>query len=189
MNIPCRFSFVAVFAAKADQQGNLKYGAQLLIPKDSPDTPALLSQINAEVQKAIQRGVEKGKITAQLAKSSKFKSPVRDGDEYYAEEPKAEREACSGHFFLNSSNTNPVGVVDRFGRPITDQVDFYSGCYGLANVTFYAYNKNGNAGVGCGLQNVMKKRDGDHLDSRVDAATAFKDYVENPEEASNGDLE
>ena len=72
MNIPCRFSFVAVFAAKADQQGNLKYGAQLLIPKDSPDTPALLSQINAEVQKAIQRGVEKGKITAQLAKSNKF---------------------------------------------------------------------------------------------------------------------
>ena len=70
MNIPCRFSFVSVFSAKADQNGNLKYGAQLLIPKDGPDTPALLSQINAEVQKAIQRGNEKGKNTAQLAKSN-----------------------------------------------------------------------------------------------------------------------
>ncbi len=79
--------------------------------------------------------------------------------------------------------------MDRFGRPITDQADFYSGCFGLANVTFYAYNKNGNAGVGCGLQSIMKKRDGDHLDNRVDPLTAFKDYIESPEEASNGDLE
>ena len=189
MNIPCRFSFVAVFAAKADQNGNLKYGAQLLIPKDGPDTPALLGQINAEVQKAVKRGIEKGKITANLAKSSKFKSPLRDGDEYYAEEPKAEREACRGHYFLNASNKDPIGVVDRFGNPITDQTDFYSGCYGIAIVSLFAYNTQGNAGVGCGLQGVMKKRDGDRLDNRIDVASALKEYIDKPEDAANGDLE
>ena len=189
MNISCRFSFANVFVAKADQNGNLKFSSQLLIPKDAADTPAQLAAINAEVQKAIKKGIDKNKITAAMTKSARFKSPLRDGDEYYNEEPKAEREACRGHYFLNASNKDPIGVVDRYGRPITDQTDFYSGCFGIANITFFAYNTQGNAGVGCGLQGVMKKRDGERLDNRVDLAEAFKGYIESPEDAANGDLE
>ena len=189
MNISCRFSFANVFVAKADQNGNLKFSSQLLIPKDAADTPAQLAAINAEVQKAIKKGIDKNKITAAMAKSARFKSPLRDGDEYYNEEPKAEREACRGHYFLNASNKDPIGVVDRYGRPITDQTDFYSGCFGIAIVSLFAYNTQGNAGVGCGLQGVMKKRDGDRLDNRVDVAAALKDYIESPEDAVNGDLE
>ena len=50
---------------------------------------------------------------------------------------------------------------------------FYSGCYGRASIRFYAYNQNGNKGVGCGLGNVQKLEDGQPLDGRT---TALEDF-------------
>lgn len=56
-----------------------------------------------------------------------------------------------------------VVPVDLNREPILEQSEFYSGCYCIASVTAFAYDKNGNKGVNFGLANVMKVRDGEPL--------------------------
>ena len=181
-----RFSFVCVHEPKEDQSGRLKYSAQLLIPKDTPEGQALVAEINLAVERAVKQGIEKGKFTAALAKSAKFKRPLRDGDEYYEEKPEGVREACRGHWFLNASNTQPVGVVGRDAKPLMNADEFYSGCYGHADVHFFAFNSNGNAGIGCSLNNVMKRAEGERLDGKQSAEAAFAQYADTTSDV-NGD--
>ena len=188
MIINGRLSFVNLFEPKADLSGNLKYNTQVLIPKSDEVT---LKAVRAEIARAIEQGVSKGKFKIEQTKSAKFKNSLRDGDEYYAESPGAARESCKGHFFINVTNTKQPGVVDRFGQPVMDPDVVYSGCYGLVDVQFFPFNTNGGMGVGASLQNVMKKKDGERLDGRQSAQEAFKAYMDDPsdEETDAGDLE
>ena len=72
------------------------------------------------------------------------------------------------------SNTRP-GVVDKKKVPIVDEEEVYSGCWAIVSVTFYAYDVSGNKGVACGLNNIMKFKDDDHLGGRVSAESDFGD--------------
>ncbi len=65
-------------------------------------------------------------------------------------------------------------MVDRNVKPILDQSEVYSGCYGAISVTFYGYNSNGNRGIAAGLGNIQKLRDGESLGGRVNAAEEFE---------------
>ena len=49
----------------------------------------------------------------------------------------------------------------------------YSGCYVYANISFYPFKSNGNKGVACGLNGVMRARDGEPLSSRISGDVAF----------------
>ncbi|MEG1166068.1 MAG: DUF2815 family protein, partial [Oscillospiraceae bacterium] len=52
--------------------------------------------------------------------------------------------------------------------------DVYSGMYGRVTIRFFTYNTSGNRGVGCGLGNVLKTRDGEALSaSRASAESEF----------------
>jgi hypothetical protein len=64
-------------------------------------------------------------------------------------------------------------VVDSRRQPIIDEEEFYSGCYGYVSLTFYAFDTKGNKGIACGLNNVMKTKDGEHLGGRVSAEQDF----------------
>ena len=65
-------------------------------------------------------------------------------------------------------------------QEILDQSEVYSGCYARANISFYAYNTNGNKGIACGLNAIQKIRDGEPLGgTRVSVEDAFgDDFVE-----------
>ncbi|MFR5069176.1 MAG: ssDNA-binding protein [Eubacteriales bacterium] len=53
-------------------------------------------------------------------------------------------------------------------QPIINPNSLYSGCYGRADINFFAYNAAGKKGVGCGLNNLQKLEDGEPLsDVRV----------------------
>ena len=43
------------------------------------------------------------------------------------------------------------------------------------SVTFFGYDKNGNKGVACGLNNIMKFKDDEHFGGRVSAESDFGD--------------
>ena len=51
--------------------------------------------------------------------------------------------------------------------------DIYSGMYARVTLNFFAFNSNGNKGIGCGLGNVLKTRDGEPL---AGGATAAQDF-------------
>lgn len=175
MIIKGRFSFVNLVEPRADLSGNLKYGLQVLIPKDDTEH---LKAIRKEIASAMERGVSQGRFRPEQTKSSKFKNPLRDGDEFYNDSPSGAREVCRGHYFINANNTYAPGVVDKYGRPIDDLDQVYSGCYGLVDIQFFAFNTQGNFGLGASLQNVMKQQDGDRLDGRQSAEQVFKEHVE-----------
>ena len=164
-----RFSYLHVFAPHAVEPGQPeKYSSALLIPKSDKKT---LTAIKNAVEAAKVAGTATlgGKVPANL------KTPLRDGD---VDRP--DQEEYAGHYFLNANSTNKPGVVDQYVQPILDSTELYSGCYGRASINFYAYNKNGNKGIACGLNNVQKIRDGDTLGGRSRAEDDF-DAVETDE--------
>ena len=69
-------------------------------------------------------------------------------------------------------------MVYKNGQRIIDSNDLYSGCYGRASITFYAFNSNGNKGIACGLNNLMKTSDGEPLGGRSLAEDDFAEYFE-----------
>lgn len=161
-----RFSYVAVFEPKAVNGGDEKYSVTLLIPKNDTNT---YQRIMAEINKTLQENVAdtfKGVMPANPS------LPIYDGDglrpsgEVFGPE-------CKGHWVMTAKSNIAPEVVDDKCQPIISKNEFYSGCYGKASIGFYAYNQNGNKGIGCGLGNVQKLEDGQPLDGRTTAAEDF----------------
>ena len=159
-----RFSYVHVFKPVAVQAGSEeKYSVSLIIPKSDKKT---IARIKAAINAAIEQGKEtkwKGKLPKDL------KTPLRDGDE-----EREEDEVYADSFFLNANCKTKPEIVDRYKQKITDEEQFYSGCFGIASVTFYPFDTAGNKGIACGLNNLMKIKDGDFLGGRVSAEKDFE---------------
>ena len=56
--------------------------------------------------------------------------------------------------------------------------EVYSGVYGRASISFYAFNANGNKGIACGLNNLQKISDGEPLGSKASAESDFATKAE-----------
>ena len=163
-----RFSYTAVFQPKKNDDGTpSKYGVCIIIPKEDTETVNLVKEA---IDAAKQRGkLEKwgGKIPANV------KSCLRDGDI-----DREDDEAFAGCYFLNASSRNKPGVKvleDGVVSDALDEEDFYSGCYGAVTLDFFPYESSGNTGVGAGLNNVIKTRDGDRLSGGRSADEDFAD--------------
>jgi hypothetical protein len=156
-----RFSYANVWQPKSINGGDEKYSVSLIIPKKDKQTVA---EIQAAIELAKKEGATKfgGKVPASL------KLPLRDGD---VDRP--DDEAYKGCYFVNANSKDRPGIVDQNVKPILDQTEFYSGCYGRASITFYAFNQNGNKGIACGLQNLQKLSDGEPLSGRSRAEDDF----------------
>ena len=156
-----RFSYANLWEPKSINGGDEKYSVSLIIPKSDTKT---IDEIKAAIEAAKQEGKAKfgGKIPANL------KSPLRDGD--------ADRtgdEAYKNCYFVNANSKDKPQIVDKNVKPVLDQSEVYSGCYGKASITFYAFNTNGNKGIACGLQNIQKLADGEPLSGRSRAEDDF----------------
>ena len=156
-----RFSYANVWEPKSINGGDEKYSVSLIIPKSDTKT---VGEIKAAIEAAKQEGKAKfgGKIPANL------KLPIRDGD---IDRP--DDEAYKNSYFVNANSKDKPNVVDKNVKPILDQNEMYSGCYGKASITFYAFNQNGNKGIACGLGNLQKLADGKPLSGRSRAEDEF----------------
>lgn len=67
----------------------------------------------------------------------------------------------------------PPGIVDSDCKRILERSEVYSGVYGRASVSFYAFNSNGNKGIACSLNNLQKIRDGEPLGGKASAEADF----------------
>ena len=106
-----------------------------------------------------------------------MKLPLRDGD---AERP--DDEVYAGHYFVNANCKQQPGLVYKNGQKIIDSTDLYSGCYGHASINFFAFNNNGNKGIACGLNHLMKTRDGEPLGGRSKAEDDFAGLIEDSDD-------
>ena len=164
-----RWSYANVWTPKAMAEGaKPKYSVSLIIPKSDTVT---IQKIKAAIKAAYEEGQSKlkgnGKSVPPLAA---IKTPLRDGD---VERP--DDEAYQNAYFVNANSPTAPGIVDADRQPIIDTSEVYSGVYGRASITFYAFNSNGNKGIACGLNNLQKIADGEPLGGKTRAEDDFAD--------------
>ena len=171
-----RCSYVNVFTPRQiNGQGKPKYTMTLLIPKTDTNT---INDIRASMQAAIDKGISDPKYGWGGVKPAKITTTLYDGDGVKPENGEPWGAECKGHYVLRAScdeNHRPQVVgLDNVNVQL-DPRDVYSGMYARVTVRFYPYKYTGKCGVGCGLGNVLKTRDGEPLSGS--AATAASDFA------------
>lgn len=163
-----RLSYCNLITPRAplNGQGDPKYSVTVLIPKTDVATKA---DIDASIEAAAKEAV--GKIWGGVR--PRFDSIVWDGDGVRKNGMPFGAE-CKGHWVLTASTKQKPQVVgiDNINVELAPQ-DIYSGMYGRVTLRFFGYSQSGNRGVGCGLGNVMKTRDGEPLSGGASAASDF----------------
>lgn len=161
-----RWSYANVWEPKSINGGAPKFSVSLIVPKSDTKT---VSRLKAAIQAAYEEGAAKLKGNSRtIPPLSAIKNPLRDGD---TERP--DDVAYAGCYFINANSSTPPQIVDANCDPILTRSEVYSGVYGRASISFYAFNSNGNRGIACGLNNLQKIRDGEPLGGRSSAAADF----------------
>lgn len=163
-----RFSYLYIFEPRNTEAGDSKYTATLILPKSDIVTK---QKIDAEIQRVLQEASAK---TFKGNPPANPKITIYDGDgirpsgELFSEE-------CHGCWVINTSASRKEDfiIVDANGQDIFDRNEVYSGCYGRASIRFFAYNNNGNKGIGCALCGIQKLEDGEPLAGRNTAREDF----------------
>jgi hypothetical protein len=164
--VDTRWSYANVWEPKSVNGGSPKYSVSLIIPKSDTKT---IAKIKAAIEAAYKEGEAKLKGNGKSVPAlSVLKTPLRDGD---AERP--DDEAYKNSYFVNANATSAPGIVDADLNPILTRSEVYSGVYGRASITFYAFNSSGNKGIACGLNNLQKIRDGEPLGGKASAESDF----------------
>ena len=161
-----RWSYANVWEPKSINGGAPKFSVSLIIPKSDTKT---VEKLKAATEAAYKEGEAKlkgnGRSVPPLAA---IKNPLRDGD---VERP--DDAAYANAYFVNANATTAPGIVDADCNPILQRSEVYSGVYGRASISFYAFNSSGNKGIACGLNNLQKLRDGNPLGGKASAESDF----------------
>lgn len=161
-----RWSYANVWEPKSINGGTPKYSVSLIIPKSDTKT---IAKIEAAIEAAYKEGEAKLKGNDKSVPAlSVIKTPLRDGDMERPDDP-----AYANAYFVNANVTSAPGIVDADRNPILTRSEVYSGVYGRASISFYAFNSSGNKGIACGLNNLQKIRDGDPLGGKASAESDF----------------
>ena len=161
-----RWSYANVWEPKSINGGTPKYSVSLIIPKSDTKT---IAKIEAAIEAAYKEGEAKLKGNGKSVPAlSVIKTPLRDGDMERPDDP-----AYANSYFVNANATSAPGIVDADRNPILTRSEVYSGVYGRASISFYAFNSSGNKGIACGLNNLQKIRDGEPLDGKASAESDF----------------
>lgn len=165
-----RLSYVNLVAPRAnnnDPNADPRYSVTLLIPKS-----------DIAVKQNIDSSIEEAAVAAQNkiwggVRPPVMPIPIHDGDGVrdngtpYGEE-------CKGCWVITASSKQKPQVVHQsdINTELLPQ-DIYSGMYARVTINFFGYNRAGKRGIGCGLGNVMKTRDGEPLAGGATAAADF----------------
>lgn len=163
-----RLSYCNLTTPRAAQQGGEpKYSVTLLIPKTDVATKA---DIDAAIQAAANEALSK---VWNGARPPQLSVPIWDGDGVRKSGVPFGDE-CKGHWVMTASTKNKPQVVgiDNINCELSP-ADIYSGMYARVTIRFFGYSNSGNKGIGCGLGNVMKTRDGEALAGGASASVDF----------------
>lgn len=165
-----RWAYANVWEPKTPLHGGKpKFSVRLIIPKDDYETVA---KCRAAISAALEEGKEKLRnADGTLPHMSELKIAFVDGDTAVMNDPDTYR----GCYYINANSDRAPGIVDKDKVPIILHSEVYSGVYGRASIQFYAFNVKGVKGVACGLLNLQKIRDGEHLGKPMNAADDFKE--------------
>lgn len=165
-----RLSYVNLVAPRVnnnDPSATPKYSVTLLIPKTDiavkQNIDASMEAAAADAQGKIWNGVRPPVLPI----------PIHDGDGL-RENGTPYGSECKGCWVITASSKNKPQVVHQsdINTELLPQ-DIYSGMYARVTINFFGYMRAGKKGIGCGLGNVMKTRDGEALAGGASAASDF----------------
>jgi hypothetical protein len=150
-----------------DPTATPKYSTTILIPKSDVAT---LQNINQSIEAAA--AAAQGKIWNGV-RPPNMPVPIHDGDNV-RQDGTPYGEECRGHWVITASSKQKP-VVCHQSDVYTELLpqDIYSGMYARVILNFFGYAQAGKKGVGCGLNGVMKTRDGEQLAGNGNAAADF----------------
>lgn len=172
-----RVSFPKVFEPeKNDLNDKMEYSVQALFPREA-DLSALKQLCKRACEAKWGNNIPtnlrlpfrdqsdkplKDKETGAVVKDENGNPVLRPGHE-------------AGAIFVTLKTTYKPSVVDENVQDIIDPAKFYGGCYAIAAVHAFAYDRRGNQGVRLGLDAIQKTRDGESLGgTRVKPEEAFR---------------
>lgn len=186
-----RLGYPHLFKAKAQEEGEPKFSAELLIPKADTKTVA---KIRAAQNAAAQS--EKGrKLLGDAAPTfgsekfphKKFTDTLRDGDDPDENDGHPER---AGHWFISvrSSAQYKPGIVDKNRDTVFDESQVYGGVWARVSMAAFAFDTKGKKGVSFGLNNVQVLGYGDPFGAPREAAEdEFNDEFEDADAPAGDD--
>jgi hypothetical protein len=171
-----RASFPHLFEAKSFEDQPPKFSIVMLFPKNVDLKELKRAVFNAATEK----------WGAKEKWPKNLRMPFRDGEE------KSDLQGYAGHTFVSASSkaSNQPQVIGnkkidgQFPR-LTNEAEFYAGCYARATLIAFAYEKMGNKGVSFSLQNVQKLRDGEAFSGRKNADDEFEEVEDGSDNAEN----
>lgn len=162
-----RLSYAKLFTPETPQGGgDPVYSVTILIPKTDTATKQAIDNAIQEVANEALASTFGGYMPPNLNAS------VHDGDGVRPTDGRPYGDECKGCWIISAKSKTKPEVVDENVQPILSPTAVYSGCYGRASLNFYAYN-NKRMGVGIGLGNVQKLRDGEPLGGGTTAKQDF----------------
>ena len=160
-------AYLTVTVPKVSKWGGPpRYGVSLIIPKTDTET---YGRLRFAMRAAYEEGLAKlqgdgGSVPDFVT----LRKPLRDGDLEKPGNP-----AYRDSWFIDAYSRSKPGIVDANLQPVTDPDELYSGIIGRASISFFAYCHGRERGIGCGLNNLQKLRDGEPLDHRMSAEDEF----------------
>lgn len=180
VKFPCRVCFVKLAEpVENDLSHKLEYSVECRIPKDDKKT---INSIREAMKKAcIEKFGDKPAkwpsdfreedfFETHLSKNGKDGFFLRDGD-------KKDSEDYEGQAFFTARQSAKKGKTPtqpRCGKLVGDgkwvaltgarlEEEIYSGCYADVVIDVYAYDNEGNKGIGAALKAVMKTAEGERM--------------------------
>ena len=147
----------------------------ILVPKKDKEAVA---QVKGAIEAAAQAffGTKAKKILNNPKNNLSLRDPEKEG---------LEDKVYKGMLFFNAKSSDQPGMLLKNGTKLIDPEDIndeiYPGVWVHASVTFYGFDNNGNKGVACAINNVIKFKDDDRLDGRVEAADEMAEYISDDE--------
>ena len=161
-----RWSYANVWEPKSINGSTPKYSVSLIVPKSDTET---VDKIKKAIKAAYDEGQTKLKGNSKsVPKLEAIKTPLRDGDVERPDDP-----VYANAYFINANAKTAPEVVDANLNPVITRSEVYSGVYGRASISLYAFNSNGNKGIACGLNNLQLIRPGEPLGGRASAKSDF----------------
>ena len=165
-------SYPKVFKPEINTYKNnrLFYSCNILLPKGEPF---------GDLVKEMERVAVLAFGESRRRSSDHTNSPIRDGDKLCDKDGVLKtNHPEAGHWVIGAStgeDRKPM-VVDRHGRPITDQTAVYGGAIGMLLVVPASYQVGKSFGITLFLSAVMKIADGDSFGG----STAFNALTDLP---------
>lgn len=181
-----RFSYVHLFEPhKISEDQEPTYSVMAIIRKEDKATLAALQKAYKEaIQEGKERYGEKFSPTPFVRPEGGTRGVVIDADK---DQRYKDNKDFIGCYLMNAKAKTAPGVLAKeTGRTrLTSENDgqdlVYSGCYGKLSVSLFPYNNMGY-GIGVGLNNVLKTKDGEYLGGRSSAEADFAEELDDEDD-------